>query len=581
MPEVTTPPAANYSSLRYKLIDWCAIALWPAVIGFVGLLLVCLTLDPASRGTANLLDAPGFTIDENFNIQQGYFLYAAISIYQFYIIFPESLREILIDTQYLPDHPPLGRLWIGVFHALAKNALGISTQFDYGCGRVGSAFAFFFLILICGMFAGRWWGKTASITTAITVMLTPRLFGHAHLGSLEMCVNLTYTLAVLYICHTWIANPCPTKSGATNSFWGRIQSYSGVHLKFAFVAGLLWGLALLTKIQGVFVPVSLTLWILYAYRLKGVLPLAVMGITGFVVFFVCWPWLWFDPVTHLKNYLGSATDRLPINCWYMGEQFVDKKVPWHYPFAMLLLTIPLGHLFIAGFAVWQHRRESRVRYLILSLFVPLLIFALPVAKYDGERLFQFVIPLCGMLAGYGWATLYKNAIHKKWLLGVVSLCLALQGAGLVLSHPCQINHYNLVGRVLMWIRPHSLEQCYWGDGITARFMDRQINDLPEHATVYVLPILHQFQLDHYEKLFPQVINKNIKFEAGSKEILDQWQSVGKTTPNAEPPRFLLIYARLADIPDEKIQSLLTQNRLELKEAVNINGLNVANIYRVQ
>src|SRR4051794_14321668 len=61
-----------------------------------------------------------------------------------------------------------------------------------------------------------------------------------------------------------------------------------------------------------------------------------------VLFFLClWPYLWVDPVGHWVEYLGRTTHRSTINVWYFGHKYADKLVPWHYPFVIFFISVPL------------------------------------------------------------------------------------------------------------------------------------------------------------------------------------------------------------------------------------------------
>src|SRR5690606_16822622 len=93
-------------------------------------------------------------------------------------------------------------------------------------------------------------------------------------------------------------------------------------------------------------------WAFWHWRGKAILPLFVWGVVGLLVFFLGWPWLWFDPLDHTLQYFRSSTDRATLYVWYFGERFADTQTPWHYPLVMFLVTMPAGLLFcgLCGFA---------------------------------------------------------------------------------------------------------------------------------------------------------------------------------------------------------------------------------------
>ncbi len=101
----------------------------PALIGAVAFLAVVAAIDPAGD-YPDAPQGPGLTIDESFNVEQGVRLVVGLrewvlgKIAQREII---SFREIFGDVRdlpkakigyYNPDHPPLGRFWLGLWHHL-------------------------------------------------------------------------------------------------------------------------------------------------------------------------------------------------------------------------------------------------------------------------------------------------------------------------------------------------------------------------------------------------------------------------------------------------------------------------------
>ena len=111
-----------------------------------------------------------------------------------------------IDAR-LPDHPPLGRLWIGLCHEAAFIA---SPPIDrhhrlfpdvrpHGFGD-GVCRARLSRRCLC---RGLVRAAGAGVAARCRLVLMPRLFGHAHLAALETMVNLTTTAVVLYLAEKW------------------------------------------------------------------------------------------------------------------------------------------------------------------------------------------------------------------------------------------------------------------------------------------------------------------------------------------------------------------------------------------
>jgi len=540
--------------------------IWPVgVVALLSWLSIVASLDPAGS-YPGMPEGPGLTIDEVFNVEQGVYLVEQGRGLGWLNLIPGTSQEAYRrEHGYNPDHPPLGRWWLGVHHHVTWGLFPPFNPEGYcvtACARTGSATAFALTVLLVGGFATRWSGTAAGVMTAISLVCMPRLFGHAHVASLETMTNLTCTAAVLAVAGWWTGGAAPCR-------------------RRALLAGVFLGLALVTKIQAVLIPIPVICWACWRWRFQAVVPLMIWGVTGLVVFYLSWPYLWFAPLEHGLEYLGRATQRATIQVWYFGQKYADKEVPWHYPFVMFGLTVPLilhglGMLgllrreqqnvsvssmpaanLIHGGATGSQAapREnsssrsdnldpsagSRDLLLLACTLFPLVVFAMPgVAVYDGERLFLTSFPLWSIFVGRGWVVLWQW-LHQR--IGVRPLCIGICGTllacsawPLVAMSPCYLSYYN---ELTPWIaelagEEPELEIDYWGEGITRSLLKQLVDEVPRGATVAVMPTLHQFQADEYRRQSPLLRAHDIKMEEYQPD------SVGQSS--------VLIYQRRADLP---------------------------------
>ncbi len=382
----------------------------PLLVAILAGAAIVVTLD-SSGAVPWLGEGPGLTLDETFNVQMGIYHVRALQEYGLGILHPDSLREVFGDRAYNPDHPPLGRLLIGIAHELTYPLLRPDVpegQVAVTCGRVASALVFAATILLIGTVTTRWYGRIAGLIAALSLLLMPRLFAHSHLAALETSLGLMYCATVLFVAARWRGT--------------RIRE------RDAALAGVLLGLTLLTKIQGILLPIPIALWALWHWRGRAVLPLLIFGMTGVAVFFLGWPWLWLDPPAHLAEYLGRTTNRQVLYCWYMNHKWADVDVPWHYPVVMFAVTVPLGLNLLGVLGAlrgWRSGFDLRCSnnmlpatrnqhadrrspssdpagFVLLNVVWPLVFFALPgITVYDGTRLFLMVFLLWGVLIGRG------------------------------------------------------------------------------------------------------------------------------------------------------------------------------------
>jgi len=476
---------------------------WYLLVSCLAFLFVAARLDCA-RDLSITGPGPGMTVDEPFNVGQGVFLVRAIRAYGLGILAPESLREIFEHPNYLPDHPPLGRLLIGIAHeSMAAFAGEGERPFVVTYGRYASAVCFACLVFVVGWFTYRRAGHVAGICAAVSLVALPRVFGHAHLAALETVTALFYVTAVLAVVQFWDTEQAPS-------------------VKRASLTGLLLGLALLTKIQAVLIPIPVIVWALWRWRQKALVPLLCWGGVGVVVFFIGWPWLWFDPAGHLGEYLGRTTGRAAIYIDYFGTKYADRDVPWHYPWVMLFTTIPVGLLVLSLIGTWSFcgkgketssAQRSGGILLLASLLWPLLLFSWPgITVYDGVRLFLMVFPLAAILMGLGAAEVYhwlQTRLSVPISRTVLVLLLLTQSYAAFAYAPCWLSYYSLLTGGLQGANALGMEVTYWGDSITSEMLGDVVKAVPENSVLQVAPILHPAWLQMLQDA-PELKQKGIQ-----------------------------------------------------------------------
>jgi hypothetical protein len=441
------------------------------------------------------------------------------------------------------------------------------------CARAGSAAAFALTVLLVGLCAARWYGNTAGCVAAVAYALMPRVFAHAHLAALETSLNLTFAATVFWVADRW--------GHVTDTPASRNSSPS---LGSSLFAGVLLGLALLTKIQAVLIPVPVAVWALYRFRGRAILPLILFGLIGLAVFCLGWPWLWIDPVRNLRDYFVHGVERSTVHCFYLGRRLADVDVPWHYPFVIFAATVPLGLHLLAICGVIRSLRRAPVRsedgplppaqaaptsLLLLTVAFVLAFFALPgIAVYDGERLFLVVCPLWAVLVGAGGRRLLQWLSQRgspRVAVAAVALLLATQGYGVVAMHPCQLSYYNLAVGGLRGADRLGFERSYWADGITRALIQKLVDQVPRGTTIDVAPVLHPILLDDLPAQSPLLREHDIRLRAYDDA-------------HREQVRYVLVVRRRAD-PWHSLEPAPTHSRL-LAETRR-EGVQLAALYELE
>ena len=435
-------------------------------LGFVVLLLI-----GASASTG-----PGITWDEPSYATAGYSYYLWLAE-----LSPQSFRRATINKHWEVnhEHPPAAKLVYGPAGALEKEH-GLLTFLTARLLAVGMFVA---LVGLVYLFVTSYFGRLAGVLAALSLVLMPRVFGHGHLAALDVPVALACFATTLVFAR------------ADLNRWR------------AAAAGVLWGVALLTKINAVFLPLVLIPWALWYHRRRAVLPCMMLLVLGGATFVAGWPWLWHDTSIRIRGYAvgmsertrqgehSSGTTNVPVH--YLGRTYRTRRAPWHYPFVMTLATVPVGLLVFAGAGARRSLARKGTRgigvLILASGLLHIVVLALPmVPKYDGVRLFMPSFPFIACLAGVGAARVWdwRGRAGKA----IVAAALAASALVLICTHPYELSYYNgLVGGA--WgARKLGFETTYWGDTVTPEVMAYVNQHCPDGSKVAVWP-RHQAFLD--------------------------------------------------------------------------------------
>ena len=234
------------------------------------------------------------------------------------------------------------------------------------------------LVALIYLFGAAAFGRLAGLTAALMYFTMPRVFFHSHLAALDAPVTATMFIAVF-------------------AYWKALHK-----ARWAIPAGLLFGLALSTKLNAFFLPLLFAVHYAYASRdrfrsqfwsaialmiglpamlfaayigatngnywamgiaailLAGLYllrkdslgrPLHSAGLTVPAVFwlqaslglgflFLTWPRLWTSPVQRFGAYLNYHLHHVFYNTEYFGQNFNLPPFPVLFPFIMTLITIP-------------------------------------------------------------------------------------------------------------------------------------------------------------------------------------------------------------------------------------------------
>ncbi|HYO47059.1 MAG TPA: hypothetical protein VEY33_10280 [Gemmatimonadota bacterium] len=412
------------------------------------------------------LNDPGITWDE-----PAYFGSAQLQVEWVRMLLTEPSAALNRDAvfemwdwdHYHNPHPPIYKEAMALTWWLTKGVVGHLAGY-----RLAPALLFAGLVALAFRWGAAAWSATAGLGAALSILLMPRLFGHAHLGATE-------TPLIAF----WMA--------ASAAGWWAIERRGRAGW---ILVGLAWGLAAGTKFTGLLAIAPLAAWGLWRDPGATVRGLALAALVGAAL---CWalnPMLWFDPQRFVGRWFWESLHRgdyAPIATFYFGRVY-SFSVPWHHVFVMTAAVTPLGILALAGAGgVAGLKRVDPLGVLCAGTvaFVWALMLLPGAPHHDGVRQFLVVFPFLGMLAGYGLQEALRRA--SGWGRGLI-LTLAFVPAAVQLAwvHPYSLAYYSeLVGGV-RGARALGFETTYWMDAYTGPVLDWMNRELPQEARIYVL-----------------------------------------------------------------------------------------------
>jgi 4-amino-4-deoxy-L-arabinose transferase-like glycosyltransferase len=320
--------------------------------------------------------------------------------------FDGAFQRESIDRAFEPnhEHPPLAKYVFGLCHFAFRGWLGPTDSARVGTVLFSTLLAAA-MIWLARRHLGAERGLYAGGLAVLLLLLLPRFFFHSHAATLDVPVATMYFLAAAAVLE---AERRP---------------------RAGWVAGVLFGLASATKLNGPFLLLPYGLFLMLTrwglgrgeprdprtFNLPRIpTTLVTMATVGPLVFLGLWPWLWFDLFQRVGAYVGFHLHHYGILFLYFGTVYSkDPHAPWHAPFTMAATTTPLAITALAlvglGFGAAVVARRLRHREgpdddqrkegdLILSsalhaAFAILIVAFSGGAKYGGEKLFAPFFPV--------------------------------------------------------------------------------------------------------------------------------------------------------------------------------------------
>lgn len=389
---------------------------------------------------------------------EGYCIYSGI--FRLNWLKDPSIGTIDKYWREVHEHPPLPQVLAGITEQIFHQRFYLLNRIS--SSRLSTVIFVFFLTYSLFSFSRELYGAHIAFLVTLSFFFLPRVFYHSHLAVLDYPMTAMWFMVVY-------------------AYWKGFMKQ-----KWIIVSSVLLGFALLTKINAVLIYIPILFyWVLYYRgRLKCLIP-GIRGTCGRennrmlrkilppvvippLVFVAFWPWLWKDTLHRVVEYFSFYIHHADIPVYYMGRQYYS--APWHYPFILTLITVPLvvsAPFFIGVFRINVGRNTKTNIFILLNAMLPLAAVSIQVAKYDGVRLFLPAFPFICMVSGLGIKHIFlfakKRSFERLAVCGYLFLLLLTVYFSIIKIHPYQSSYYNAAVGGVRGAVNRGFEPEYWGN----------------------------------------------------------------------------------------------------------------------
>lgn len=324
-----------------------------------------------------------------------------------------------------PGHPAVSSILAAVTNRLLYEKLAVLPDIEaYHLYIVATSLV---ALLVVFFFTLSVWGEGTAFGALFSLALFPFFFAESHFNIKDI-PELAFFTATLVFFSLWVHRG--------KAIW-----------LVLFAIGLF--LATGTKLNAVFIPIILFLWLVFtrkstAVRL-GVLCIAciivVVGVIG------SWPWLWDAPFLKLLQTLefyrnvGSTDTRLEAAGGFLGPFGINFE-----GIALLIFTMPVPMIVmvILGLVAIIKSKHKDLSFLVIVWLIVILarVMRPGAAVFGSIRQFAEVLPSLAILAGIGIGKIGET-IKLRWAkVGILAVYAALLMFPLVQYHPNQNVFFN-------------------------------------------------------------------------------------------------------------------------------------------
>jgi 4-amino-4-deoxy-L-arabinose transferase-like glycosyltransferase len=279
------------------------------------------------------------------------------------------------DISY--EHPSFVKILSGITWAVFHDKLG-----DLISYRLATIINFSFLIVLLYFLTSPYFGRTTAVCAGVFLLCIPEVVEYAHFAEININLSLLWFLATIFFL-----------KGLKNKRW-------------IYISGVIFGLALGSKITAIVIPAAILIWIIKYRPVKSGSVYVIFLLSGILIFILSWPSLWFNFPSGLIEHIKFHISSIPVNpskLWYSGIKSFFFSIPPG-------LTI----LFIIGVAGTIIEKNEYGMLLFINMLLMFLISSIPfIYPGEGIRYFLPVIPFAVIFCALGLKYLITPVIKRN------------------------------------------------------------------------------------------------------------------------------------------------------------------------
>jgi hypothetical protein len=350
--------------------------------------------------------------------------------------------------------------------------------------RVGTAAVFAICVGVTCSVVSRRRSPAAGLFAAAAIVLSPRIFGHAHLACTETPLACFWTLALLTLVR---AADAETRRG---------QAVAAV--TFALTCGLTTA----TKLTGWLMVGPVLLWLAAVRPRRWPRLVAVTLVAPPLVTLAVTPNVWHDPIGRTAAYLQAAVNNpWKITSFYLGSGYQD-ELPWHSALVLTATTMPVSLLLLAAVGSVAGVRNRLAGLFALNAATILTARCVGLGPaHDGERQFLPLFYFLAVLAALGvdevvrllaWVGKRRsespNRLASPMAEWAVALVCSIEPAWDWLVYRSHgLSYYNCLVGGLPGAAARGMEISYWFEAATDKVWTELHSQMPANARIFIHP----------------------------------------------------------------------------------------------